>query len=73
MKNPSVPQCLWDFDLLSSWLAREGGSTYDNLTLNRYLFTPCAVLWIRIRIRTRKNFCMGRFDKNLYILVIFYT
>ena len=31
MKNPSLPQCLWGFDRLSSWLAGEGGgSTYNN-------------------------------------------
>jgi hypothetical protein len=40
IKNPSLPQCLWGFDRLSSWLAREGGSTYDNFTHKRYLSTP---------------------------------
>ncbi len=43
MKNPSFPQCLWGFGRLSSWLAREGGSTYDNFTHKIYLSTPCAV------------------------------
>jgi hypothetical protein len=63
MKNPSLPQCLWGFDLLSSWLAGEGRPTYYNFThkmiLMYLLLVHCAVLWIRIRIRTRKNFCTG--------------
>ncbi len=45
MKNPSLPQCLWGFDLLSSWLAREGGSTYDYFTHKKIFIYPlCSVV-----------------------------
>ncbi len=75
MKNPSLPQCLWGFDRPSSWLAGEGGSTYDNFTRKKNIYLSleqcCGSVYGSGKMSVPD--LDARFDEHLYYLVIYNT